>query len=93
MTKLGADNPGSTSFPEKSGQPPKGAFARALFAFLFESDLPVALQVSWKLLTLNMAVILGFAAHTCTSVGAAVFVYTLAALFLPVCLFTKLGDG
>lgn len=80
-----------------SGNPPvteHGArLLSVLYRWLLESSLPVWLQVFWKLLTLSMAVILGFAAHTCTSVGAAVFVYALAVFFVPVCLFTKLGDG
>lgn len=66
---------------------------RALFDFLFESDLPVGLQVFWKLLTFSGAGLLIYAATSSASLAARIGIIGLALAWILLGIFTKLGDG
>lgn len=66
---------------------------RALYDFLFESDLPAALQVLWKLLTIGGSALLVYAAMSATSTEGTVVISVGAVLWGLIGLFTKLGDG
>lgn len=65
-----------------------------LYRFLLESDLPVALQVVWKLLTLGMAALIAVEViPNVTALSGQIFLSVLATAFFVGGLFTKLGDG
>ena len=65
-----------------------------LYLWLLKSDLPVALQVFWKLLLWGMASLLWFeVAPAMHSIGGQVAFYAYGAAFALFGLFTKLGDG
>jgi hypothetical protein len=68
---------------------------RRTWNFLFASDdLPVGLQVFWKLLTLGGTAMLVYAAvYETPQLAGKVFLLFLAAGWLFMALFTKLGDG
>ena len=66
---------------------------QALYEFLLESDLPVALQVFWKLLGLAGTGLLVYAALSATSAQGTVAIGLLAGLWFLMTLFTKLGEG
>lgn len=67
---------------------------RHVLAFLFESDLPVALQVFWKLLLFGTAALISIEViPNVKSVGGQILLSVIVSVFFVSGVFLKLGEG